>query len=100
MKEFLKSFSPSVIFWNGLFFVTLIALAIFWLDAFLVVEFLASFVAFGVFLDSGMSGNNKNMWVYATPTFWLLFIIVMIVTGGDSLITKFNKRLNGKFEKK
>jgi hypothetical protein len=99
MKNILKNYSPSVLFWNGLFLLLMAGLAIFWLDGFWVLQGAASFVAIGVFMDAAYRDVDHHLWVYFTITFWVIITIIGVCQFFGCLVGAFNNWLNNLFKK-
>lgn len=94
--------TPSAIFWNCLLFLGLfIILFINWQITATVIGIL-SILALGVFFDGPQRNNPNNIWIWITPTFWILAAIAGIGLSLHWVYTKtierFNTYLDNRFE--
>lgn len=94
---------PSIIFWNSLGLIILIA-SYFIIDGLLPsLLIMGSIISMAIFIDDDDDLIKKHLWIFLMPITWIfgigLIVILLFIWFEDNVIFKFNKWLNKKFNK-
>ena len=105
MKSFLSKHKPSAIFWNVLVILAILVPVIFDLRVFIVLQAIASCMAFffifdGVSEPSFRKMENNNFWMNFTVLYLISLFIFFMFGLGEKAIKAFNNWLNSLFIKK
>ena len=101
MKKIFESIKPSVLVWNSLFLAVVITSAFIKIEIFAIIIALMSLLAVGFLFDKNSSLGN-HLWVWFTPTIWILLIVFganyLLSVLYRNTILKFNKWFDGKIK--
>lgn len=80
MKQLIKGIKNSTLIFSIIFFIALVLTAIFWWNAFLVLQLFSSALALGYFFDTDLGVNNDfPIWIVVTGAGLFLFIFGAII---------------------